>query len=40
MIDLALWQAQPDGGGGKGNIRSVPSPSDAFGATSPWRGRI
>jgi hypothetical protein len=22
------------------NRRSVSSPSDAFGATSPWRGRI
>ena len=30
----------PDGGGGKENLCSVSSPSDAYGATSPWRGRI
>ena len=33
-------QAQPDGGGGNDNACSVPSPSDASGATSPLRGRI
>jgi general secretion pathway protein I len=32
-------QAQPDGGGGFAE-RSDSSPSVAFGATSPWRGRI
>ena len=30
----------PDGGGGKGNLGSVSSPSVTFGATSPLRGRI
>ncbi|RMB28577.1 hypothetical protein C8J47_2802 [Sphingomonas sp. PP-F2F-G114-C0414] len=40
LLRQGRWQATPDGGGGKGNLCSVSSPSVAFGATPPWQGRI